>query len=107
MFSSSLLEPIMELNAIQSRFYGDLAKQSMLAANDYMKAAQQQMTAMTQAKSLPETLRQQLSCISELNGKAIENSQQCLESCLQASVDYQHFFEKNFEKASLTKNATK
>ncbi|MBI2791592.1 MAG: phasin family protein [Gammaproteobacteria bacterium] len=97
--NQSFLEPLIELNNINMRIYGDVARENIKAMNDLVLCHAEQVQQLSQAKKLEEVMAIQANLITNASKPLNTYAQHMLNTMLESASIYSKWLEKGYQKA--------
>lgn len=91
------LGPLLELNNVTTRLYGELMRENLRAASEFAQSSQEQFKALSQAKDLKEIVQVQGQWISDIAPHAIKQTEKLLDMVLHFASEYRECYESNLE----------
>lgn len=102
--NQSFLEPLIELNNINMRIYGDVARENIKAMNDLVLCHAEQVQQLSQAKKLEEIMAIQANLITNASKPLNTYAQHMLNTMLESASIYSKWLEKGYQKAQKTQH---
>ncbi len=96
--NQSLLQPMLELNNIAMRLYGDVAREHIKVINELAVCHAEQLQQLSHAKRWEEMMEIQGQWAAKVSAPLNEYAQHMIDSSLEASSIYSKWMEKNIEQ---------
>lgn len=92
-----LLQPMLELNNIAIRMYGDVAREHVKVINELALCHAQQLQELSHAKKWEEMMEIQAQWAAKVTEPLNEYAQHMIDSTLEGCANYSKWLEKNIE----------